>query len=449
MDDVIRCRCAMRMKPLIFATLFFSALVFSPFGLAEAVDAMEEPSPVRMTWGGRVRAQGAVSWLMDDTVFESVVDGPLLDGSIDFRLTNQLLFPWFDVEIHYEAILSGGETRKAIQSLVAGYPDLIQGALPPTAPVSDAHRLMDLTQLVWEETETVGYHRFDRLAVIIHRDWATVTLGRQALTWGNGFLFNPMDLFNPFAPTDIDRDYKLGDDMAHVQFSAAFLDNVQLLYVPRRRTDTGDVSWRRSSLAAKAHLVLGATELDILAAAHYDDRVLGMGMAGYWGGAAWRLDATWIDISESDQRDQAVSLVANIDYSWTWAGKNAYGFIELYFNEFGSSNYSRTLSDTDMLDRVGRGDLFVLGRAYLAGNLMVEFHPLFQGFATVIGNLKDSSCIVQPRAMWDIRENLQLILGATIYIGETGSEFGGIRLPDSNITLRNPDRAYIWITYYF
>jgi hypothetical protein len=22
------------------------------------------------------------------------------------------------------------------------------------------------------------------------------------LTWGNGMLFNPMDLFNPFAPTD-------------------------------------------------------------------------------------------------------------------------------------------------------------------------------------------------------------------------------------------------------
>jgi len=449
MDEVFHCRFALPMKPLIQTIFFLGFLICGPSILPAANAATDEPSPVRMTWGGRVRAAGAVSWLLDDTVIESVVNGPLLDGSIDFRLTNQLLFPGFDVEIHYEAILSGGDTRKAIQSIAASYPELIQGALLPGAPVSDSHRLMDLTHLAWHEAESVGYHRLDRLAVIFRPDWATVTLGRQALTWGNGFLFNPMDLFNPFAPTDIDRDYKLGDDMAHVQFSAAFLDNVQFLYVPRRRTDTGDLSWRRSSLGVKAHLALGTTELDILAAAHYDDRVLGMGLAGYWGGAAWRLDATWTDISDSDEQEHAVSLVANIDYSWTWAGKNAYGFMEFYYNEFGSSSYSRALSDPDVLDRVGRGDLFVLGRAYLAGNLTVEFHPLFQGFVTVIGNLKDPSCIVQPRAMWDIQENLQLMLGATISVGETGSEFGGIRLPESDVVLRNPDRAYIWITYYF
>ena len=38
--------------------------------------------------------------------------------------------------------------------------------------------------------------------------WGVVCVGRQAVTWGNGLIFNPMDLFNPFSPVDIERDYK-------------------------------------------------------------------------------------------------------------------------------------------------------------------------------------------------------------------------------------------------
>ena len=37
------------------------------------------------------------------------------------------------------------------------------------------------------------------------------------MSWGNGLVFQPMDLFNPFTPTAVDRDYKPGNDLLLVE----------------------------------------------------------------------------------------------------------------------------------------------------------------------------------------------------------------------------------------
>ena len=68
---------------------------------------------------------------------------------------------------------------------------------------------------------------------------------------------------------------------------------------------------------------------------------------------------------------------------------------------------------------------------------------------TVINNLADPSGILQPRAVWDVRENVQFLAGATIYYGRNGTEYGGISHPDADVTLRYPDTAYLWVTWYF
>jgi hypothetical protein len=54
------------------------------------------------------------------------------------------------------------------------------------------------------------FHPAYRLALGIQPNWGLIRIGHQAVTWGNGLLFNPMDLFNPFSPSDIERDYKIG-----------------------------------------------------------------------------------------------------------------------------------------------------------------------------------------------------------------------------------------------
>jgi hypothetical protein len=113
----------------------------------------------------------------------------------------------------------------------------------------------------------------DRLYLALNQDWGSVRVGRQAITWGNGFIFNPMDLFNPFPPTATDRDYKVGDDMINAQFASPRIGDMQLLYVVRRDPDDRDVKTSQASLAGKAHFARGTTEFDIMMSKHFEDCV--------------------------------------------------------------------------------------------------------------------------------------------------------------------------------
>ena len=58
--------------------------------------------------------------------------------------------------------------------------------------------------------------------------------GRQAITWGNGLFYAPMDLVNPFDPATIDTEYKAGDDMLYLQYLQDNGNDLQAAVVVRR-----------------------------------------------------------------------------------------------------------------------------------------------------------------------------------------------------------------------
>jgi len=154
-------------------------------------------------WGGHIRAQASVSRPGDKTVYELVGVRTYYDGTGDFRLKNRIFFGSLGyVEAHYEAVISGGDTRRKETALENRYAYLAEYLLFLRRTVNDDRRLMDLTSVLDETDEYIFYHRLDRLLLALQFERGMVRVGRQALTWGNGLLFNPMDLFNPFSPTD-------------------------------------------------------------------------------------------------------------------------------------------------------------------------------------------------------------------------------------------------------
>jgi hypothetical protein len=188
---------------------------------------------------------------------------PCYDGHTEVRLKSKFFFgEWGNFETHYEAILSGGDSRRKGKALERLYPNLFSTGVIARDSISDKRRLLDLTKSIDEDDNYIIYHR------------------RQAVTWGNGLLFNPMDIFNPFSPSDIEREYKTGDDMVSTQFPMKKTGDFQLLYVPRREQVSGNVEWNQSSLAGKLHFARGVTEFDIMAAKHYKDAVAGFGRYG-------------------------------------------------------------------------------------------------------------------------------------------------------------------------
>lgn len=401
------------------------------------------------TWGGHLRGLGTHSWGDADSVMASAKQGPYNDGSFEFRLKNETQFHsnW-RLDVHYEAIYSGGDLHEATRAFSDSASTSVADALLP-GPPDDETKFFDLTHIIKADEHAILYHRLDRLALTVTPAWGTIRIGRQALTWGNGLLFNPMDLFNPFAPTDVLRDYKSGDDMVSATLLMASGKEMQLLYVPRRNASNGEVEWDSSSVAGKLHGTMSGVEFDLMAAKHYEDHVLGIGGTGYLMAAAWRTDITYTFLDEESDKDGFFSAVANIDYSWTWGHKNCYGFLEFYYNGLGDNNSAEAIRDEDSIKRISRGEIFTLGTSYLGGTFQIELHPLVNFHITAINNLHNPSGVLQPRITWDTRENLQVTAGATGNWGGTESEFGGFTLPGTDLHFSPLNNAYLWITFFF
>jgi len=398
-------------------------------------------------WGGRLRTTGLASRVTDDSIFEPVGTGTYYDTNANFRLTNETFFTdSVFTEIHYELIWYDGDSIQKQNELQSMFPGLPDNLLFLGEPLNDDRRLMDLTDIIKEKDSWFLAQRLDRLYFALRGDQGSLRVGRQAITWGDGFVFNPMDLFNPFPPTAIDREYKTGDDMINAQYSLEQFGDVQLLYVARRNPDNEQVEFDQASLAGKLHFALGTNEFDVLASKHFEDAVIGAGSRGYLGDTAWRLDTTWTFL---DDGDDYLSLVVNMDYSWVWFKKNFYGFLEYYYNGLGQDDYADALLDPNINERLARGELFVLGQNYLSGHIQVELHPLFKLTLTAINNIEDPSGILQPYAVWDVTQNLQMTTGLNLYYGDRGSEFGGFKLPGTDLRNKTPDSAYLWFIYYF
>jgi hypothetical protein len=405
--------------------------------------------PLQTQWGGHLRAIGSAAFIDKDAVQRALDRDPYTDGQLELRLKNRLdVGPRWTFTTHYELVGLGGDARESRSALNAA--GLSQGFVSERE-VKDERRLFDLTGILVDEERELLYHRLDRLHLTYAPDWGSLRIGRQALTWGDGRIFNPMDLFNPFAPTAVQRDYKTGEDMVHLQLAIPVGDT-QMLYLPRRDPDSGDLQEDQSSYAIKLHRPVGALEVDLMGARHYADGVLGVGGSGYLGEALWRVNATYTHVARGDVGDDFFQVVANLDYAWMWGGKNIYAVMEAYYNQLGySDDYGEALADQELVERVSRGELFTLGRYYLAGQLQVEVHPLAQVHTTAIFNLSDPSGLVQPQLLWDMAENWQLILGGQWHWGGRGTEFGGFDIDGAvDAKLVQPaDQVYLWLSYYF
>lgn len=350
----------------------------------------------------------------DNSLFKEVVGSESLDAAGILRLNLKLR--------------SGGWTFDSDYQLLA-----LQGdGLKLTGPPNDDRRLFNLTDVIHESSDSAILHRLDRLWLGYTSEKTVVRAGRQALSWGHGLAYAPMDLVNPFDPASIDTEYKSGDDMVYFQYLQDNGNDVQAAYVVRRNLQTGDVDADEATAAVKYHGIAGEGEYDLLIARSYGDAVLGLGAGRGLGGAVWNADLVLTDTD----RDTYLQLVTNLLYSWTWADKNMSGSIEYYFNGFGQKNGQydplSLAQNPDLLLRLSRGELFTLGRHYLSGNVMIEMTPLWSITPTVLANIADPSALLQVITSYSLSDNMTLLGSINVPMGPNGSEFGGIEsgLPD-------------------
>lgn len=285
---------------------------------------------------------------------------------------------------------------------------------------NDQFSLFDLTTTVDEGSRHHLQQRLDRFYVGYQTDNSSYRFGRQAVTWGNGFIFNVMDIFNPFSPTALDREFKPGNDMLYAQHLSTSGDDWQYIYLPRRNSD-GDIDNAQSSLVAKYHTLYADSDIDVLLAEHFDDSIFGLGISHALGESLWRLDMTHTALNSGQS---ITSLSTNLDYSWVSAGKNFYGFIEYYHNGFGIDDAS-DIATSYLLLRLERGELFTRFRNYLGIGLRIELHPLVNLSPTLISNLDDQSQLLSVNLVYDWQQNLIISTQLNIGAGSNNSEYNG------------------------
>ena len=336
----------------------------------------------------------------------------------------------------------------------AGYGDRINaaGLLPGGTGnrlPNDDRRFFNLTSVIDDDGKFVALHRLDRLWLGYANDKTVVRFGRQALSWGNGLIFSPMDIVNPFDPTQVDTEFKAGDDMLYGQYLRDNGNDIQLSYVIRRDIVSGDPAFSESTVAVKYHGIAGNAEYDLLVARNYGDATLALGGNRSIGGAILRGDIVVTDAASGSK----IQLVTNFSYSWVWGGKNVSGVLEYYFDEFGQKDghydTSSLAQNPELLQRLARGQSFTIGRHYITGGLTIEMTPLWIITPTVFANIEDKSALLQIVTRNNLREDMEFIGALNIPLGADGSEFGGIALDSTGLFLSTDASLFAQLAWYF
>jgi hypothetical protein len=344
--------------------------------------ASADDSPYEIVGHTKIRLVGQS--YPDSSLFRDLVGSSSLDAAGELRLNFATKGEQWSFHTDYQ--------------LLALHSEFLPAGLP-----NDDRRLFDLTKTLTTGNNSASLHRLDRFWIAYTGEKVVARFGRQALSWGNGLFFAPMDLINPFDPTTIDTEYKTGDDMLYMQYLRDDGDDLQGAVVFRRNVVTGDVERDEGTVALKYHGFAGEREYDVLVAENYGDIVIGVGGAGSVGGAVWRGD---IVVTDADD-DSYVELVTNLSYSWIWGGRNVSGMAEYYYDGF--------------------------DRHYVAGSLTIEVSPLWIVTPTVVSNVNDPSAMLQLVTSYSLADNMTFLGSLNVPLGANGTEYGG---PESGIQSR-------------
>jgi hypothetical protein len=317
--------------------------------------------------------------------------------------------------------------------------------LPPPPPAT----WLGLTDSLADSRKFTAIQRIDRLSITYTSESLVLRAGRQALSWGAGLVFHPMDLVDPFAPDATDIEYKPGADMLYAQVLFADGSDLQGVIVPRTAHPGGPLEADASSFALHGRTSIGRVGATALVARDHGDITAGLALDGPLGRASWSVELVPTFVRDGSTH---VSLLANISNAGKLWGHDVNYFAEYYHNGFGVNGSGATLAGlpAPLADRLQRGQLFDAGRDYLALGAQVQWTPLLTVNPTAISNLGDGSLYLLAEASWSLGDNLALNLGGQLPVGSSGSEFGGIPLsPADPATLGPPARLYLQLRRYF
>ncbi|UCG11164.1 MAG: hypothetical protein JSU72_11435, partial [Deltaproteobacteria bacterium] len=309
------------------------------------------------------------------------------------------------------------------------------------------YRAIDATW-VWHEDENSSAVLFlDRFNAGFALPKADIIVGRQPITFGKAFFWNPLDVFLPFDPRQFDRDYKPGVDALRVDYPFGPFSGMTFVAAAGREVDgtgqfadgdsTVSASWYGSALLARGFTTWKGWDLSLQGGKIYGGYQLGGGLVGEIGPIALRTEAAYFSAMDGSQPlppslggdlvEDSFTAVVGIG---RWFDNTLRLEFEYLFNSAG---------DPDNLDgsfvRFATGTILQMSRNVTGFLVSYEFLPIVVGQLVWLYSWDDSSNNLQPIVTWSMADNIDLLLGASINVGsrpvvtstgqvELQSEFG-------------------------
>ena len=338
------------------------------------------------------------------------------------------------------------------------------GALPfSLVPRDVRYRALDAARTWHEERQVTATLWFDRANVKLALPWADVTLGRQAITLGKTYFWNPLDVFLPFDPQQFDQEYKPGVDAVRLQVPLGRFAGLDVIGAAGRTlTALGtfadgdralDATWFGSAVLGRAFTTVGGWDLALQGGKVYGGYELGGGLVGEVGPLEVRAEGAqlWADgspplfpglfpASERQVEDAFTGVVGlghRFPSSLTLEG-------EYFLNGAG---------DPDRLEaalvRFANGGTLALGRHLLGFLVSYEILPILTGQLGWIVDAGDPSVQLQPRLLWSAADEVDVLAGAIVGRGERPVEPvpGAVELRSEFGTF--PDVYYVEVKLYF
>ncbi|MDD5168087.1 MAG: hypothetical protein PHN75_04655 [Syntrophales bacterium] len=308
------------------------------------------------------------------------------------------------VEVGYEfqaLWFSGSAARQG------GPTGTLASTLSPTPGAT--YRLVDLNNEITSSTDDRNYmltQNLDRLAAHWKTGKADVTIGRQAITFGQAKVIQTTDVLLPYSFRQLNVEYRIGVDAVRAQIPISQMGEIDVGVV------VGDKAKSDESAAfARLKTTFKETDLVGMAMSFSGARLLGGGLQrGIWL-LGYNLDAACV---WTDQDDRYFRLSQSLDYSFK-SGLTL--FTEYHFNGAGTDDPSAYLSRLSNF-AYRRGGVFLLGRHYIIPGMTYPITALLNSRLQTMTNLQDGSTFISGSLEYGLSQNVYLDAG---FFGALGS----------------------------
>jgi hypothetical protein len=287
-----------------------------------------------------------------------------------------------------------------------------------------------IESLVWRVNESekgAWRHEIDRANAQVHTRRADLTIGRQAIGWGRGVMFTSVDLFAPFSPLEVDREWRSGVDAIRADVKLTDRSSVDLVGA---FGDTLD----RSAFAARARGYAGTMDVEVVGGRRGQDLFGGVTSSAAVGDAEVHGEVAAFRIPSGTDHDVVWKVVVGGSYRVP-IGAGIYAYAEYHYSGFGAEHPEAILTlltTPSFLERFARGDTQILSRHAMGVTGSYEASPEIAYSGQWLHNPKDQSGIVAPAMTYTFNDAVSLL--GSVYVpygrppqgGLLRSEYGAV-----------------------